>query len=60
MILLCVIFDQAQEDEDAQVLEFDRDHIAITVKNGKVTHKATQRKTAPRLRKRRSQQTIKR
>jgi hypothetical protein len=49
--LLCVIFDEVQSDSDHQILEFDRDHVEITVKNGKVTHSTVQRKTIARTRK---------
>lgn len=50
--LLCVIFDEVQADNDHQVLEFDRDRIEIRATKGKVDYKVTQRKIAPRLRKR--------
>ncbi|MDE3045374.1 MAG: hypothetical protein KGJ02_01845 [Verrucomicrobiota bacterium] len=52
--LLCVIFDEVQSDNDHQILEFDRGHVEISVKNGRVTHTITQKKTATSLRKRRS------
>lgn len=60
--LLCVIFDEVQSDSDHQILEFDRDYIEITVKNGRVTHKAAQRKVTLRPRKRilKRKQSIKR
>jgi hypothetical protein len=58
--LLCVVFDEVQSDSDHQILEFERNHIEITIKGGRVTHLVTQHKAAPRLRKRRSKrkQTI--
>lgn len=49
--LLGVIFDEVQSDNDHQILEFDRDHIEITIKNGKVVHTVTQVKTTSRPRK---------
>jgi len=49
--LLCVIFDEVQSDNDHQILEFDRDHIEITIKNGKVSYTAGQRAIALRPRK---------
>ena len=39
--LLCVIFDEVQADNDHQILEFDRDHVEITIKNGRVVHTVT-------------------
>lgn len=48
--LLCVIFDEVRSDNDHQVLEFDRDHIEIAIKNGRVSYTVTQRKAAPRSR----------
>jgi len=36
--LLCVIFDEVQEDDDHQVLEFDRDSVEVTVKDGSIEH----------------------
>ncbi|MBF8262391.1 MAG: hypothetical protein HW387_56 [Parachlamydiales bacterium] len=52
--LLCVIFDEAQSNADRQILEFDRYRIEISIKNGRVVHKATQLMTISPLRKRRS------
>jgi hypothetical protein len=45
--LLCVIFDDVESDKDHQILEFNRDCVEITVKNGKVVYTITQRKKAP-------------
>lgn len=36
--LLCVIFDEVQAAQDHQTLEFNRNYIEISVKNGKVTY----------------------
>jgi hypothetical protein len=47
--LLSVIFDEVQSDNDHQVLEFDRDRIEITIKNGQVSHASIKLKPAPRL-----------
>jgi hypothetical protein len=52
--LLCVIFDEVQSENDHQILEFDRNHIEITIKNGRATYALTLRKTISNLRKRRS------
>ena len=49
--LLCVIFDEVQADSDNQILEFDHDHIEVTIKNGNVAHTATRVKIASRPRK---------
>ncbi len=35
--LLCVIFDEVQESQDQQLLEFDRYRVEIAIKNGKVS-----------------------
>jgi hypothetical protein len=43
--LFCVIFDEVQSENDHQILEFDRNHIEITIKNGRVTYALTLRKT---------------
>jgi hypothetical protein len=58
--LLCVIFDEVQSDADHQILEFDRYHIEISIKNSRVVHTVTQLTPTPGLRKRRSKrkQTI--
>ena len=60
--LLCAIFDEVQSDNDHQILEFDRDYIEITIKNGRVAYTKTQRESRPLLQKRRSKRkhTIKR
>lgn len=50
--LLSVIFDEVQSQKDHQILEFDRYHVEILVKNGCVTHTLTQCETIPRPRKR--------
>lgn len=39
--LLCVIFDEVQDVQDHQSLEFARYRVEIYVKNGKVAHSAT-------------------
>jgi hypothetical protein len=39
--LLCVIFDEVQDVQDHQFLEFARYRVEISVKNGKVTHSIT-------------------
>jgi len=36
--LLCVIFDEVRSDQDHQALEFHRERIEVTVKNGRVTY----------------------
>ena len=56
--LLCVIFDDVQAINDHQILDFDRDQVELTVKNGSVTHSVIQRNAAPRLRKRRSKRKL--
>lgn len=43
--LLCVIFDEVRADKDHQILEFNHEHIEITVNKGRVVHKVTQHKT---------------
>lgn len=50
--LLCVIFDEVKADNDHQALEFKRDRIEISTKNGKVEYQVTQKKIASPLRKR--------
>jgi hypothetical protein len=45
----CLFFRSFQSDNDRQVLEFDRDHIEVVTKNGRVAHTIIQRKAAPRL-----------
>ncbi len=61
---LCVIFDEVQSDNDHQILEFKSYCIEINIKDSRViqqvTHKETQRKITPRMRKRHSKrkQTI--
>jgi len=42
--LLCVIFDEVQSAKDHQTLEFNRSHVEINVKNGKVTHSVSETK----------------
>ncbi len=41
--LLCVIFDEVQSNDDHQTLEFNREYIEITTKNGKVTYAVIQK-----------------
>ncbi len=53
--LLCVIFDEVQSDHDHQILEFERNCIEITVKDGQIAHTVTPKKSIPRLRKKPSQ-----
>jgi len=56
--LLCVIFDEVQSDNDHQILEFDRDRIEITMKNGKIAYAATQVKIASRPRKKQAKRKL--
>ena len=51
--LLCVIFDEVQFARDRQTLEFNRAHVAITVKNGRVTYTVSEAKTTAIRRKKR-------
>ena len=36
--LLCVIFDEVRADNDHQILEFDRYHIEVVIKNGRIEY----------------------
>ena len=49
--LLCVIFDEIQASQDHQTLEFNRYRVELLVKNGKVTHSATETKSKSLTRK---------
>jgi len=49
--LLCVIFDEVQEHNDHQVLEFENDRIEISIEKGKFEYKAIQRKITPQIKK---------
>ncbi len=49
--LLCVIFDEVQSAQDHQTLEFSRDQIEITLKNGRVTYTVSKAKKTPIKRK---------
>jgi len=40
--LLCVIFDEVQAAQDHQTLEFSRNCVEITVKNGKVAYNVSE------------------
>jgi hypothetical protein len=51
--LLCVIFDEVQAVQDHQILEFNRNRIEITVKNGKVTYNVSEIKTRSTIPKKR-------
>ncbi|MBI2742594.1 MAG: hypothetical protein HYX48_01590 [Chlamydiales bacterium] len=42
--LLCVIFDEVQSADDQQTLQFTRDCVEITVKNGRVKYVLSQTK----------------
>ncbi len=42
--LLCVIFDEIQESQDQQSLEFNHYRVELIVKNGKITHSVTKNK----------------
>ncbi len=54
--LLCVIFDDVQSNSAHQILEFDRYHVELSIKGGRVAYTVTQCKAIPRLRKKRSKQ----
>lgn len=47
--LLSVMFDDVNEKEDHQFLEFDRYCVEITVKNGKISHKLEVKKPKKKL-----------
>ena len=60
--LLCVIFDEICSADDHQILEFDRDCIEVTVKNGKAYYKVTlvdDLPCSPKIRRRRRQSVSK-
>lgn len=42
--LLCVIFDEVQSDHDQQTLQFLKDSVEVTVKNGRVVYVVTAHK----------------
>ncbi len=56
--LLCVIFDEVQSDDDRQTLEFSRDLVEITVKDGRVRYTLTERKTIQKKKRVKRRQTV--
>ena len=59
-VLICVIFDEVKADCDHLFLEFDQNHVKITIKKGQITYAVTNPKIASTLRKRRLKTPLKR
>ncbi len=56
--LLCVVFDEVRAAQDHQILEFKRDRVEITVKNGRVTYDMCEVKPRSITRKKRVQRRL--